>query len=63
MIKKIKHKSRKWFGHPEDNWARLGGPNGKKGSYGHFAGLCVDGRSIAEIRNADDIRIDRQEQQ
>jgi hypothetical protein len=34
-----KSKDKKFFGFPEDNWARLGGRWGKKRSYGHFAGM------------------------
>jgi hypothetical protein len=61
-IKKIRHVSWKFFGYPEDNWARLGGKNGKKRSYGHFSGYSnAGGRSVAEIRNADDRRINEQE--
>lgn len=53
--RKIKHKTPKFFGHPEDSWARLGGPDGKKRSYGHFAGMA-NMRTRAEKRNADDLR-------
>mgnify|MGYP007082103532 CR=1 FL=1 len=34
-------KDQKFFGWPEDNWARLGGKNGKKRSYGHFSGMSA----------------------
>lgn len=64
IIEKIKHKTRKFFGYPEDSWARLGGRWGKKRSYGHFASLGnPGGRTVAEIRNADDRRIERQEEE
>ena len=53
--RKIKHTSPKFFGYPEDAWARLGGRNGKKRSYGHFAGIA-DARTRSEKRNADDLR-------
>jgi len=36
---KKKPKDRKWFGWPEDSYARLGGRNGKKRSYGHFSSM------------------------
>jgi hypothetical protein len=36
-----KLKDKKFFGWPEDNWARLGGPHGKKRSYGHFSGMAA----------------------
>lgn len=36
---KKKPKDKKWFGWPEDSWARLGGRNGKKRSYGHFSSM------------------------
>jgi len=53
-IRKIKHKTRKFFGYPEDSWARLNGRWGKKRSYGHFGGYGnPGGRTRAEIRNAD----------
>ncbi len=52
--RKIKHKTRKFFGYPEDNWARLGGRHGKKRSYGHYAGLSnPGGRTRVEIQDAD----------
>lgn len=55
--RKIKYQTRKHFGWPEDSWARLGGPNGKKRSYGHYLGNAGAGwRSRAEVRNADDLR-------
>lgn len=53
--RKIQHKTPKFFGHPEDSWARLGGRHGKKRSYGHFAGMA-DMRTKAEKRNADDLK-------
>ena len=57
IIKKIKQKTRKFFGYPEDNWARLGGRHGKKRSYGHFSSYGnAGGRTVAEIRNADERR-------
>lgn len=63
IIKKIKHATRKFFGYPDDNWARLGGRYGKKRSYGHFSGYGnAGGRTRAEISNADDRRIERQEE-
>ena len=63
IIEKIKHQTRKFFGYPEDNWARLGGPNGKKRSYGHFNGYGnPGGRTRMEIQNADERRIERQEE-
>lgn len=52
--RKIKYKEPKFFGYPEDNWARLGGWHGKKRSYGRRGGH--DFRSRAERRNADDLR-------
>lgn len=51
-MRKIKYKTSKFFGWPEDNWARLGGRHGKKRSWGHFAGMA-DSRSKAEKQNAD----------
>lgn len=54
-IRKIKHKTPKFFGHPEDNWARLGGRHGKKRSYGHFCEYS-DLRTIAEKKNSDERR-------
>ncbi len=53
--RKIRYRSRKDMGHPEDSWARLGGRHGKKRSYGHFSGYA-ENRSLAEKRNADDLR-------
>ena len=60
MTKKIKHKSHKFFGYAKDAWARLGGRWGRKRSYGHFSGMA-DGRTVAEIRNADQRRDERRE--
>jgi hypothetical protein len=34
-----KQKDKKFFGYPDDNWARLQGKDGKKRSYGHFSGM------------------------
>jgi hypothetical protein len=60
FLRKLKQRTRKFFGYPEDNWARLGGPHGKKRSYGHFAGGGnPGGRTVAEIRNADERHIER----
>lgn len=57
-MRKIKYKTKKFFGYPEDNWARLRGRHGKKRSYGHFAGGGnPGGRTVAEIRNSDDRQI------
>jgi hypothetical protein len=54
-IRKIKYKTRKFFGYAEDSWARLCGRYGKKRSYGHFSGLGNSGgRTVDEIRNADE---------
>jgi hypothetical protein len=36
-----KLKDKKFFGYGEDNWARLGGKDGKKRSYGHFSGMSA----------------------
>lgn len=55
-IRKIKHKTEKFFGYKDETWARLQGKNGRKRSYGHFLGMA-DGRTKAEIVNA----IDRNE--
>lgn len=55
-IKKIKHKNKKFFGYPEDSYARLGGKNGKKRSYGHYSGYS-DGRTRQELKN----KIEREE--
>ena len=60
-FRKIKHKTKKFFGWPEDAWARLGGRWGKKRSYGHFGGPNSGGRTVAEIRNADDRKIEKSE--
>ena len=38
---KRKLKDKKFFGWSEDSWARLGGPHGKKRSYGHFSGMAA----------------------
>ncbi len=59
MIKprKIKHKTRKFFGWKDEGWARLGGKNGKKRSYGHYLGRS-DFRTRTEKRNADDRKLD-----
>ncbi len=57
-LRKIKHRSGKFFGWIEDGWARLGGRWGKKSSYDHFSGLGnPGGRTVAEIRDADARRI------
>lgn len=53
--RKVKHRTPKFFGHPEDSWTRLGGRYGKKRSYGHFSGM-PDFRTEAEKQNADDLR-------
>jgi hypothetical protein len=59
-IRKIKHRTRKWFGHPDESWARLGGPNGKKSCYGHYSGLGNPGwRTKKEIKDADDKRLEQ----
>lgn len=57
--RKIKYKSSKFFGHPEDSWARLGGRHGKKRSYGHFgSGAGGSMRTRAEKKNAADLNDD-----
>lgn len=62
MTRKIKYKTRKFFGFPEDSWARLGGRWGKKRSYGHFSGYGnPGGRTAAEIRNNDQRRDEKNE--
>lgn len=48
--------SAKFFGFPEDKWARGGGSNGYRGCYGHYSGRPVDGRTRAEHKNAIDRR-------
>lgn len=50
-LRKILHKTAKFFGFKEDSWARLGGRNGKKRSYGHFSSYA-DGRTRAEKLDA-----------
>lgn len=50
-LRKIKHNHAKFFGWKKDRWARLGGRNGKKRSYGHFAGMA-DGQTRVELREA-----------
>jgi hypothetical protein len=59
-IKKIKHRGKKFFGYPEDSWARLGGKNGKKRSYGHFSEY-PDNRSKAEKQDKDFRELHEQE--
>ena len=51
-LRKIKHRTGKFFGWAKDRWARLGGRHGKKRSYGHYAGMA-DMRTKAELRDAD----------
>lgn len=51
-IRKIKYRTRKNLGFPEDNWARLGGRFGKKRSYGHFCEHS-NRRTCSEIKNND----------
>jgi len=55
-IRKIVHKFRKFFGFPEDKWARGGGNRGYGRSYGHgkTGGNNVDHRTRTEKRNAAD---------
>ena len=60
-LRKIKHLTAKFFGWKKDRWARLGGRHGKKGPYGHFAGMA-DMRTRAELRDADDRHILRTEE-
>jgi hypothetical protein len=50
-LRKIKHRTGKFFGWAKDRWARLGGRWGKKSSYGHFAGMA-DMRTRAELLDA-----------
>jgi hypothetical protein len=50
-LRKIKHRTGKFFGWAKDRWARLGGRWGKKRSYGHYSGYA-DGRTRAELRDA-----------
>ena len=57
-IRKIKHRTKKFFGFPEDKWARGSGKNGYARSYGKFknGGSGVDLRTKTEIKNADERR-------
>lgn len=61
-IRKIKHKksSVKFFGFKDEGEARLCGRWGKKRSYGHFC-CYSDNRTKAEIRNADDRKLNKQD--
>ena len=52
--RKIKYKTAKFFGWKDEKWARFGGKEGKKRSYGHYAGM-TDSRTKNEIKNADDL--------
>jgi hypothetical protein len=52
-IRKIKSRNTKFFGWPEDNWARLGGRWGRRGTYGRWLGMA-HWRTRAEIHNADE---------
>jgi hypothetical protein len=48
--------SAKFFGYPEDKWARGGGNKGYARAYGHRSGGPVDGRTRTEHQNAIDRR-------
>lgn len=62
MTRKVKHRTHKFFGYAKDAWARLRGHWGRKRSYGHFSGYGnAGGRTVAEIRNADQLRDERRE--
>jgi hypothetical protein len=50
-LRKIKHRTGKFFGWVKDRWARLGGRHGKKSSYGHYSGYA-DNRTKAELLDA-----------
>jgi hypothetical protein len=50
-LRKIKHRTGKFFGWAKDRWARLGGRHGKKRSYGHYSGYA-DMRTRAELLDA-----------
>ena len=60
-IRKLPHRTHKFFGWKKDRWARLAGRDGKKSSYGHYAGMS-DNRTRAERRDAD-ARADAEEQE
>jgi hypothetical protein len=60
-LRKIRYRTAKFFGWKKDRWARLGGINGKKRSYGHYAGMS-DCRTRAELRDGD-ARLDAVEQE
>ena len=60
-LRKIRHRTVKFFGWKKDRWARLGGRNGKKRPYGHYAGMAGM-RTRTELRDVSD-RNDAAEQE
>lgn len=58
-IRKISHRSPKFFGFSNEKWARGSGKWGYGRSYGkNKHGIAVDYRSRAEYKNADDRRLE-----
>lgn len=56
-IRKIKHKYGKFFGFPNEKWAKGGGEFGYGGGYGrnkYGKNCAVDGRSREELQNSYD---------